>query len=200
MKRSYIVTLSCFIHRMKLISFCFGSIWTNTKSQCELHKWISHGPWLWRLQKILAFVKLKFVKVLNKPRLFTLGRTCCEHFASQVIDCPTLFSSSFALNRSFVLTIIIIITSTIRCCMHMVSDISKNEKPYKQESKKNWKTLNKKPKKEEERNPIVTKKRVPKSENKKKWVTWKGEEKREKSSFKWKWKSKWKESQLNSSI
>lgn len=62
--------------------------------------------------------------------------------------------------------------------MHMVSDISKNEKPYKQESKKNWKTLNKKPKKEEERNPIVNKKGVPTSENKRKGVTSKGEEKK----------------------
>lgn len=55
----------------------------------------------------------------------------------------------------------------MRCCMHMVLDISRNEKPYKQESKKKWKTLNKKPKKEEERNPIVIKKGVPTSENKK---------------------------------
>jgi hypothetical protein len=82
-----------------------------------------------------------------------LGQTCCEHFASQSIDWPTLVSSSFALNRSFVLTIIIIITNTMQCCMHMVSDISRNEKPYKQESKQKWKTLIKKPKKEEERNP-----------------------------------------------
>ncbi len=84
--------------------------------------------------------------------------------------------------------------------LHVHGVRHKNEKPCKQESKKKWKTLNKKPKKEEERNPIVNKKGVPTSENKKKRVTSKGEEKRERSSFKWKWKTKWKEFHVDSLI
>jgi hypothetical protein len=56
---------------------------------------------------------LKFVKVLNEPRVACIVPNTSQTLTFQLIDCLTPNSNSFVLNNSNVLVLIILIVNTI---------------------------------------------------------------------------------------